>query len=589
MNYSDRIKPDSKHISTFLDDLLSRKYQIPTFQREIVWDKNNIKKLWDSIFRFYPLGSFLIWKTSVKLHNHRDIGGFVIHDENEHLTEYQYILDGQQRTTSLLTSLYGRKILGKEDFNPTLYIDLTVEEQTDPEEENYKKMFLFWDEIDDKNGQQKSNTQKKIRYDEGLIVKLNDIRQDYEKVEERIVEHPSGNYKEYQHPVRKFLRKIKSIFDNYKISFIELKGIQVNEVCQIFERINQEGKPLSIFDIIVAKTYKPKTDSSPGFYLRELIEKFRKTNSSNYLELDDLTFLQILAILIKQNIPDSGIVNITDKYLNNMKTEQIEHVWQNGTDAMLRTFDFLENHLHLKGPQLVPYRYFYLTLATYFYTNRNPDYQFLKEYFWYHSFHTDDLLANTQHLFKHIELLDSQKQKKAIDLEPFKIDRDKLRKASYSSKGRMSRAVLSLYANQDPKDWKLPDRSVLVDVYYALTDKPNLHHIFPDNYIRNHPGTNKLDVNSIMNIAYLTQITNLEISDKNPLVYLKDYDVPAFADVMRSHLISEELIKWSRVEYMPENALDLFIESRIDNILEQLKKNITITKFEVIDTKTTIF
>lgn len=588
MNYSDRIKPDSKSISTYLEELLSRKYQIPTFQREIVWDKNNIKKLWDSIFRFYPLGSFLIWKTSVKLHNHRDIGGFVIHDENEHLNEYQYILDGQQRTTSLLTSLYGRKIIGKEDFNPTLFIDLTIGEQTDTEEENYKKMFLFWDEIDDRNGQIKPNTQKKIRFDEGLIVKLNDIRQNYENVEERIVEHSSGKYKEFQHPVRKFLRKIKSIFDNYRISIIELKGIQVNEVCQIFERINQEGKPLNIFDIIVAKTYKPKTDTSPGFYLRDLIEKFRKTNSSNYLELDDLTLLQILAVLIKQTVPDSGIVNITDRYLNYLKTEQIEQVWQKGTDAMLRTFDFLENHLHLKGPQLIPYRYFYLTLATYFYNNRNPDYQFLKEYFWYHSFHSDDLLANTQQLFKHIELLDTRKQNKGLELEPFKVDRDKLRKASYSSKGRMSRAILSLYANQDPKDWELHGRSVLVDVYYALTDKPNLHHIFPDNYIKNNPGLNKLDVNSIMNIAYLTQITNLKISDKNPLDYIRIYDGPAFPDVLKSHLVSDALIQWSKEEKMPENALDLFIESRIDNILEQLKKNITITKFEVIDTKTPV-
>ncbi len=39
--------------------------------------------------------------------------------------------------------------------------------------------------------------------------------------------------------------------------------------------------------------------------------------------------------------------------------------------------------------------------------------------------------------------------------------------------------MLALYADQDPKDWQFPDRSVLVDVYYALTDQPNLHHIFP--------------------------------------------------------------------------------------------------------------
>ena len=44
--------------------------------------------------------------------------------------------------------------------------------------------------------------------------------------------------------------------EKYRISFIELKGIQVSEVSQIFELIKQGGKPLNIFDIVVAKTFK---------------------------------------------------------------------------------------------------------------------------------------------------------------------------------------------------------------------------------------------------------------------------------------------------------------------------------------------
>jgi uncharacterized protein with ParB-like and HNH nuclease domain len=32
-----------------------------------------------------------------------------------------------------------------------------------------------------------------------------------------------------------------------------LRGIQIAEVCQIFERINREGQPLDTFDIVVAK------------------------------------------------------------------------------------------------------------------------------------------------------------------------------------------------------------------------------------------------------------------------------------------------------------------------------------------------
>ncbi|AEV97742.1 protein of unknown function DUF262 [Niastella koreensis GR20-10] len=82
MNYTDRILPTNKGLTTFLDELLNKNYQIPTFQREVVWERENVKKLWDSIYKFYPLGSILIWKTDLKLQNHRQIGGHLITDTN---------------------------------------------------------------------------------------------------------------------------------------------------------------------------------------------------------------------------------------------------------------------------------------------------------------------------------------------------------------------------------------------------------------------------------------------------------------------------------------------------------------------------
>lgn len=582
-NYVDRIKPDDKSIYTYLDDLRSKKYQIPTFQRDVVWERDNVKKLWDSIYKFYPMGSILIWKTDVKLHNHRAIGGHVIASESLTTNEYQYILDGQQRTTSLLTSIYGGKIEGKEGFDPSLYIDLTIENQSEIDDENYKKRFLFWDEIDDRGGELKKNTGRKKKFNKGLIVKLKDIKQKFGDIENSIQE--KKEYRDYSHPVRVELRKIREVLDNYRISLIVLKGIKVSEVCQIFERVNQEGAPLSIFDIIVAKTYKPKIDNCNGFYLREIIDNFKQENNSNYLGINDIDYLQMLAVLINKNVNESGVLNITDKYLNNITHEQIEEIWESAKTAILKTFDFLENYLRLKGPQLVPYRYFYLTLVFYFYKNKHPDYDFLKQYFWYYSFHNEDLLSNTNDLWKHIDFLSKQKNGKEYSIERFLLDKNKLRLSSYSSKGRLSRAILSLYANQDPKDWKNIDRSVLSDVYYILTDKPNLHHVFPMNFVKENPSSNKVSENSLMNIVYLTQITNLEISDENPLIYLRDYDNPGFDSIADTHLLPKEILEWSRDNKMPENSLDLFIEKRIDNIVSDLKKKITFTKFDVIDTK----
>jgi hypothetical protein len=80
------------------------------FQRNVVWDRDRVKRLWDSIYKFYPLGSILVWRTGTKLQNHREIGGHELKDERTE-SEFHYLLDGQQRTTALLTSMYGGKII----------------------------------------------------------------------------------------------------------------------------------------------------------------------------------------------------------------------------------------------------------------------------------------------------------------------------------------------------------------------------------------------------------------------------------------------------------------------------------------------
>lgn len=578
---SDRINPDDRSIGTYLDNLRRKDYQIPTFQREVVWEEDSVKKLWDSIYRFYPIGSILVWKTDLQLQNHRSIGGHVIADSNER-DSYQYILDGQQRTTSLLTSLYGGEIEGREDFDPTLYFDLTIEDEEEIDENSYRQRFLFWDKIDDLGGDYTRNTPRMKKYREGLIVRLHDVLHDFEAIEKRLAE---GDYPSYSHPIRKRLRVIRDVLDKYRLSIIRLKGIEVSEVCQIFERINQEGQPLDIFDIVVAKTFRLETEDQSGFYLRELVEEFRDETPGNFAALSDLTYLQAIAIVLRQRMPDANIYNVTPTYLNRIRTQHIEAVWPGVTVALRKTFDFLENYLRLKGPRLVPYRYFYLSLVSHFYENPEPNYEFLKKYFWYYSFHNEEKLRNTTHLRTHADLLDRARTTGEAQLERFLIDREQLRTASYSTRGRLSTAILCLLANQEPRDWARPDRRVLSDVYYLLTTKPNLHHIFPTGFLERHPGKNELDGDSLMNIAYLTQLTNLEISAKNPVKYLREYDGPEFEHVLETHLVPLEILKWARQERMPENALDQFIERRIDLMIEELRDKLAGVSFDVIDTK----
>ena len=584
-SHVDRIRPDSYGITTYLENLRRGKYQIPTFQREVVWERDRVKRLWDSIYKFYPLGSILVWRTEIRLQNHREIGGHPL-DDGLSGRDFQYLLDGQQRTTALLTSVYGGRIKGQESRDPHLYVDLTIDDIDEVEDEAWRKRFLFWDEIDDRDGQLIRNIGRKQGYDAGIIVKIEDISHQYSALERRLFD--SGRV-DFDDPARKQLRSFKQIFDNYKLSFIELRGIEVAEVCQIFERINQAGQPLSMFDIVVAKTFRPEDNEVPGFYLRGLFENFRdtlNTDGSRFAAVDDMTLLQVLAVIVRDSVEESGVHNITDRYLNVLRTEHLEAVWEGGMKAIRKVFDFLDNHLHLPGPALVPYRYFYMTLASYFFRNPDPDYPLLMRYFWYFSFHNEDLLSNTTHLRDHLRRLHEVRDGSNFGFDRFLIDRDNLRRTAYSTRGRLSRAMLSLYAHQGPRDWAHADRSVLTQVYYTLTDHPNLHHIFPRDFCEKHIKDQGRYADSLLNIAYLTQITNRQISNRNPLEYLRNYLGSQFDELQRTHLLPDVIVEWVWAEQMPHDALDIFVDARLDLVIERLQSYLTDVPFEVIDTRT---
>ena len=54
----------------------------------------------DSIYKNFPVGSLLFWRTKEKLRDERQLGPFVLPDPQ---VDYpiDYVLDGQQRLTSI--------------------------------------------------------------------------------------------------------------------------------------------------------------------------------------------------------------------------------------------------------------------------------------------------------------------------------------------------------------------------------------------------------------------------------------------------------------------------------------------------------
>jgi hypothetical protein len=233
LDYRDRkVSIHNKKIVEFIGQLAAGNYLVPTFQRLFVWDPENISRLWDSMYHCYPIGSILCWKTKTDLHVHRKLGGYFLpeNDAARHRIK-TYILDGQQRATSLLVSFHGGtgKVREHHTFDYTLYFDLT------------KALFFF----------EKDYYRHRWDADAVFLVRLEDAPElpaDY-------CRRHIGAFG-FSPAVDKNLEQLKSLFTNYNIPTVNLEGFDVESVCAIYERINQTGMRLKNMDILIARGFK---------------------------------------------------------------------------------------------------------------------------------------------------------------------------------------------------------------------------------------------------------------------------------------------------------------------------------------------
>ena len=60
-------------ISTILDHIDSGHMALPEFQRGYVWNRDQVRGLFDSLYRRHPVGGLLVWATESKSADRRRV------------------------------------------------------------------------------------------------------------------------------------------------------------------------------------------------------------------------------------------------------------------------------------------------------------------------------------------------------------------------------------------------------------------------------------------------------------------------------------------------------------------------------------
>ena len=105
-------------IKEAIDHIHNNRYLLPAIQREFVWQPRQIERLFDSLMRGYPIGSFLFWRVDSETAKNYSFYQFItnydqrkphnpVHGAPSTVPGLTAVLDGQQRLTALNVALHG--------------------------------------------------------------------------------------------------------------------------------------------------------------------------------------------------------------------------------------------------------------------------------------------------------------------------------------------------------------------------------------------------------------------------------------------------------------------------------------------------
>ncbi|WP_088008348.1 GmrSD restriction endonuclease domain-containing protein [Indiicoccus explosivorum] len=525
-------EPQSMTFSTLIHEIDKGIIKIPQFQRDFVWSLDQSAKLIDSIIKGYPIGTFILWESKERLRSVRDIGGASL-PETPPGSMVQYVLDGQQRMTSLYASLKGLKVpreKGADDFSE-LYIDLTASEE---------EAIIITDIKD---------------YSAEEVISLRNLLEGGISV---LAAYPPELFPK--------LENYKNRLHTYRFSTILLREATIDVATEVFTRLNVGGKSLTVFEIMVAKTYDDERDFDLSERFDELIDRMELVG---YETISDSTVLQTVSMLLAGECARKNILKL-DK-------QAFIDIWPSAVDAIERAVEYFRTYYRIPVSKLLPYNALIVPFSYFFYHHPskpvNDMKRYLDDFFWRVSLSERYTSGSETKLAQDIKRIDQILRNKLprydtqVDTSPEFIEEN----GWFSANRSFIKAVLCLMAYQEPKSFSDDSTVVMNNDWLKQANSKNYHHFFPKAYLRK-KKEDEFYINHIVNITIVDDFLNKSrIRAHAPSKYMEMFkkENGGLAQTMKTHLI-EDLEAYG----IWEDDYEVFFEKRAAKISEELTKRI---------------
>ena len=472
------------NVETILSQIELGNYALPEFQRGYVWNRDQVRKLMNSLYRGYPIGGLLTWVTPVDQNIMRN-GSDAVYGNVD------LILDGQQRITTLYGIIKGKApdfFEGNESAFTGLYFNL--------EDETFE-FYLPMKMKDDRNW---VNVTELMKVGAGNFVKT------FTDPETRMF---------YLDNIDKLAK-----LDDIKKTDLHVQRVvgadkTIDVVVEIFNNVNSGGTKLSKGDLALAKICAEWPDARST--MRNIIAKYEKAGF--HFKLEWLLRCVTVYTTDKAYFSELSNVSIADFQKGLKETDKLISMILNQ----------IASRLGLDHDQVLGSRYSIPLMVGYVH-NRGSKNMDSKEWdkllYWYvHTFLWGRYSGSTESALS--QDLNVLAQGGGIDglINQLAQNRGTLKLTpadfwGWSSGARFYPLLYMMTRVNHAKDWGtgMELSSSLLGQMSSL----DVHHIFPKKILYE-AGYSRAQVNALANYTFLTKDTNIAISASQPKDYFPEY------------------------------------------------------------------
>lgn len=476
---------DPLFIQELVNKIAAGQIRIPSFQRGFVWDADRVAHLMDSIYKGYPFGSLLFWRTKTPLSSERKLGPFSLPKKDLDFPT-DYVLDGQQRATSIFgvfqTELQPEA--GEDDSAFRIYFDLAAAQNVQD------SCFLYVPAAD-----VDPNRHFPLR----LLFNPPEYRRYLSKIDEAIAE------------------KVDTLYTRFTQARIPVQTFETDEraaVAIVFERINRMGVELDTLQLLSAWTWSDDFDLQEEF--RDLAESLEPFGFKDVGE-DSNLLLRCCAAIISGDASPSAIIDL--------KGAQVRERFPEIKKGVLGAIDFLRSNCKVHSASYLPFASILVPLSVFFATSKEqdtvpngPQCRAILNWFWRtifsrrYSKRLEQLNEDIGEVLKLRAGNEHELGEFPVDLQP-----DFFRESTFNFNTVNTKAFVLLLAMEGPLNF-ISGAPVQLQDALRESNRKEFHHLFPRKFLQG-IGTPTSEINSLVNFAVLGRAENNKLGGIAPSAY----------------------------------------------------------------------